>query len=112
MKRILSAIITISMILACMTGCLTLFTGCVPDIVIDESKTQLYIGVKDDGIGKEWVYDAIAKFEADSFWSTWQNPIDSTKTGVQVIPKFEDSLYEQKNVETTMPSDKESVYVL
>ena len=112
MKRILSAIITISMILACMAGSLVLFTGCQSDIVIDETKTQLYIGVKDDGIGKEWVYDAIAKFEADSYWSSWQNPTDPSKTGIQVIPKFEDSLYEQKNVETSMPSSKESVYVL
>ncbi len=112
MKRILSAIITISMILACMVGSLVLFTGCKPDIEIDNTRTQLYIGVKDDGIGKDWVYDAIEKFEADEYWSNWENPNDSSRKGIQVIPKFEDSLYEQKNVETSMPSAKESVYVL
>ncbi|MBR7110558.1 MAG: hypothetical protein IKC83_01665 [Clostridia bacterium] len=112
MKRILSAIITISMILACMAGSLVLFTGCKSDIEIDNTRTQLYIGVKDDGIGKDWVYDAIAKFEADEYWSNWENPNDSSRKGIQVIPKFEDNLYEQKNVETSMPSAKESVYVL
>lgn len=112
MKRILSAIITVSMILACLAGSMILFTGCEDPYKIDETKTQLYIGVKDDGVGKDWVYDAIAKFEADAYWSNWKNPIDETKTGVQVIPKFEDDLYEQKNVETSMPSSKESVYVL
>lgn len=112
MKRILSAIITISMILACMAGSLVLFTGCQSDIEIDNTRTQLYIGVKDDGIGKEWVYDAIAKFEADEYWSNWENPNDPSRKGIQVIPKFEDNLYEQKNVETSMPSAKESVYVL
>lgn len=110
MKRILSAIITISMILACMAGSLFLFTGCKPDIEIDPTRTQLYIGVKDDGIGKEWVYDAITKFE--TAYSGWKNPSDDSKTGVQVIPKFEDDLYEEKNVITSMPSAKESVYVL
>lgn len=101
MKRILSTVLTISLALACLMGTLVLFTGCnqTGGIVIDETKTQLYIGVKDDGIGKDWVYDAIAKYEA-------ANP------EIQVIPKFEDSLFEEKNIKTAMPTGLESVYVL
>ncbi len=101
MKRALSVVITVVLALACMAGSLVLFSGCDDNnpFKIDPNRTQLYIGVKDDGIGKDWVYDAITQFEAEY-------------PKIQVIPKFEDTLYEEKNVKTTMPTAKESVYVL
>ncbi len=101
MKRLLSVMLTVVLAMACLAGSLVLFAGCnnPDDIQIDPNRTQLYIGVKDDGIGKEWVYDAIKKYET-------ANP------EIQVIPKFEDALFEEKNIKTTMPSAKEAVYVL
>ena len=65
-----------------MSGSLAGLTGCLggPSIVIDEEKTQLYVGNYNGGVGDKWLDEIIPRFEAA--YADYQL---NGKTGVQVI---------------------------
>lgn len=76
MKKILTIILSMLLFI-------TPLTGCNKDSDVDETKTQLYIGVFDGGIGTAYLDAVIEKFENDPVISTTQ--FEDGKTGVEVI---------------------------
>ena len=67
------------------TACGTTGGGHGGDIIIDKSKTQLYVSNLQGGIGYEWTKKAIERFE-EKFADAVYAP--NTK-GVQIIPEYE-----------------------
>lgn len=68
---ILAAAITIGGFAACGGG----------EKEVDESKTQLYVGIVDSGYGRSWLQEGIKRFEAENANTSFENG----KTGIQVF---------------------------
>ncbi len=83
-KRITALILLLCM---CFSLC-TILTSCKPDkneVVIDETKTQLYVRYFAGGLGTAWIDELYASFE-----SAFANvSFEDGKKGVQIVPKFE-----------------------
>ena len=101
MKRIIA--LTLSAISA-----VSLLAGCGDDgdgIVIDESKSQLYVASFQGGTGRKWLDKAIERFE-DKYKDT---SFESGKMGVQIVPSV-DKNYIGTMLVSTIGTDDYEVY--
>lgn len=73
---------------------------------IDNTKTQLYVGIVLGGSGTQWAYDAISRFEA-KYAST---SFEEGKVGVQIMPLFDKDKYSYVTLQTTITLDTCDVY--
>ncbi len=84
-RKITAIILLICM---CLSMCIAM-TGCKggkdDDIVIDSTKTQLYVRYFAGGLGTAWIEELCANFERDFANVSFEEG----KKGVQIIPKFE-----------------------
>lgn len=64
---------------------------------VDNTKTQLYVGVSDGGYGQKWINDLIERFEA-------------VYTDIQVWPTFEKDLFSDTSLYMNMASRSEDLY--
>ena len=90
-KKLLTSLCSLFLV-----GTTVLSTSCKPggstggggnngDIIIDETKTQLYVSNLQGGIGYEWFQKVIQRFE-EKFADAVYTP---GTTGVQIIPEYE-----------------------
>ena len=95
-KKILSIVIILAMSLTCAYA----LVGCDDEFEkIDPNRTQLYVAVKDDGIGRAWA-DAL------------DNAYEAYNPNVQVILSVKNEEYTPQNVKNTISFDGIDVYFL
>lgn len=94
MKRFISLMLAIGLLLS--VFCVS---GCVAETEIDKNKTQLYIGVTDGGLGREYIENYIKDYEA-------------IHQDVQIIPSYKKTEYQTDMLKTNMPYNKQDVYFL
>ncbi len=90
----------------------SLFAGCgggrvssQNGVVIDETKTQIYVGNYYGGLGKEWLEKTAAKFE-EAYASYQLNG----KTGVQIVPENDKSKMDGNNLISNIASSDNQVF--
>ena len=83
------------------------FTACGKD-KIDKTKTQLYVGVFEGGIGSEWAYEYARLFEEKYATESFE----TGKTGVEVIINVSKDKYVSSTLASTIAYDFEDVYFL
>lgn len=76
---------------------------------IDPNRTQLYVGCFDGALGTEWMKKLDEAFEAK--YADWVNP-DNGKVGVQVIPNYGKTEYEDGTLNTDISSSQNDIYFL
>lgn len=108
-KKLLTSLCSLFLV-----GTTVLSTSCKPggstggggnngDIIIDETKTQLYVSNLQGGIGYEWFQKVIQRFE-EKFADAEYTP---GTTGVQIIPEYE---YTVNGRWLLLPTDNYDVY--
>ncbi len=105
MKKIMSLILTICLVF----GICSFLVGCNPETEeqTDATKTQLYVGVRESGVGQAWAIQLKKDFEAE--YADWVNPNDSSKVGVQVIIDYKGEEFDSYKLRTSMNSVRQDV---
>ncbi len=76
-----------------------LTVGCANSgIDIDENRTQLYVGVLENGFGRDWFDEMVAEYE-------------TLHPDVQIVPDFDGDKYTSKNILSTIDFDTTDVYL-
>lgn len=87
-------------------------TGCGPRVTerVDETKTQLYVGIHSGGYGVDWIKDLKEKFEA----YTLENEISyqDGRTGVQLMYTEDKSKYETTTLYSNWYTDKKDIFMI
>ena len=94
MKKIISLLMAIVMVIG-----MASFVGCGDDTGIDPNRTQLYVGLKESGLGREWLDDLIVEYEK-------KNP------DIQVILDVKNEEYDSQKVLANIKYGREDVYLL
>lgn len=84
-----------------LAGC-SLFGG---GIKIDKTKTQLYVGYVESGLGKAWADSLFAKFEKEYANVSFQEG----KTGVQIVPHGSKTDYDARKLRGKMQGNGQDV---
>ena len=74
---------------------------------VDTTKSQLYVGVFDGGLGREWAEDARTAFEAQYADVSFE----SGKTGVQIMYDYSKTDYLETLIDN-MPTNRQEVYII
>ena len=74
---------------------------------VDASKTQLYVGYFDGGLGREWLEEARTLFEAQYA----DTPFEEGKKGVQIMYDYGKDNYLDGLI-NDMPSNRQEVYIM
>lgn len=93
MKKLISMLLTLVMVFGTAT-----FVGC-SDPDIDPNRTQLYVGLKESGLGSEWMYELKYKFE-------------ETHPEIQVMIDVKNEEYNGDKVLANIKYGREDVYFL
>lgn len=88
MKKFLTVTLAGVLALGTLSGC----GGKKPSI--DETKTQLYVGFVNGGLGEEWMHSVIARFE-DKYKDV---PFESGKMGVEIVPHGSKTDYDARKL--------------
>ncbi len=109
-KIVSKKILAIALIIVMGVTCAWALVGCNPNgdsEAIDPNKTQLYVAVKDDGIGREWADALDDAFEAE--YADWENP-ETGKVGIQVILTVKNEEFSAQNIKNTLSFSGNDVY--
>lgn len=98
MKKILMIFLSI-MLFTILAGCDAIFGNDDDVIIIDDSKTQLYIGNFDGGLGHAWLRAVADKFEEEN-------------EQVQIIINNEKDLFSDANLLINMPNYNNDIYFI
>lgn len=82
-------------------GC-NLFGG---GVKIDKTKTQLYVGYVESGLGKAWTESLFRRFE--EFYAT--TPFEEGKTGVQIVPHGSKTDYDARKLRGKLQGNGQDV---
>lgn len=75
---------------------------------IDDTRTQLYVGIYNGGFGTDWWTEVKKEFE-----ELYKNEsFEKGKTGVQLMPKYGKEIYEPSVLEATMDTMDEDVFMI
>lgn len=90
-------------------GTMSLFSACGERIgePIDETKTQLYIGNYDGGVGTQWLYEAASRFEEK--YKDFEFEPGTGKKGVEVKINPDKTTFHGGNILMKLPSVKEQI---
>ncbi len=86
------------------------FAGCgeVISQSVDETKTQLYVGNYDGGVGTQWLYDAADRFE--EMFADYEFEPGSGKVGVEVIVTPDKTNFHGDSLLNNMASSENQVF--
>lgn len=102
MKRIMGVVMCAIVCCLCAAG----FGGCAPKQTIDETKTQLYVGVYRGGIGEEWLHEL-----GDRFEKLYENEeLEKGKMGVEVVVRPYKDEITGVSLLSRIQSSKEDIY--
>lgn len=76
------------------------------NITVDKSKTQLYIGNYDGGMGSRWLEEYVAAFEE----KYKDAKLEEGKTGVQIIPVSDKDMFDGAQVENSMANSNVNLF--
>lgn len=85
MTLVLALLLCLVMSVLPLSGCKGSTAPGGEDVVIDTSKTQLYVRYYAGGLGTDWLEEICSRFEEDFANVSFEEG----KTGVQIVPKFE-----------------------
>ena len=108
-KTMLKKFVAVIMAAVTALGTMSLFSACGEQIgePIDETKTQLYIGNYDGGVGTQWLYEAASRFE-EKYKDTAFEP-GTGKKGVEVRINPDKTMFHGSNVLLKLRSIKEQI---
>lgn len=95
------------MVISCFTG----LAGCKKDV--DKTKTQLYVGVFDGGIGREWIIELARKFEEEHAETNFEPGVfvkGQEKKGVQVIIDYKKEQFTGDILRSSMAANRQDMY--
>ncbi len=76
---------------------------------IDPNRTQLYVGCFNGALGTEWMKQLDSAFE--TAYADWVNP-ENGKIGIQVIPNYGKTEYEDGSLNTDISNSQNDIYFL
>ena len=85
MTLVLALLLCLVMSVLPLSGCKGSTAPGGENVVIDTSKTQLYVRYYAGGLGTDWIEEICSRFEEDFANVSFEEG----KTGVQIVPKFE-----------------------
>ena len=100
----------ILVVILCLLLAITPLAGCNQGSNIDKTKTQLYLGVFEGGIGTDYLDKIIYDFENDPIISTTQ--FEEGKTGVQVLYDTSKDDYTSSALKSNAKYMKEDIFIL
>ncbi len=95
MKKLSACALAATLSIACLAGC----NGSGGGLTIEESKSQLNVGVFKAGVGTTWLTNSIKDFE--EYYANVS--FEEGKTGVQVVPEDKTEEFKGSNLSATMP---------
>lgn len=107
MKKLLLLMLSLAMIFS-VIGCGDLPTDEETE-EIDPNRTQLYVGCFDGALGREWMKQLDSAFE--TAYADWVNP-DNGKVGIQVIPNYDKTGFEDGSLNTDIANSQNAIYYL
>ncbi len=98
-KRFLSTLLAATV---CVTSA-AFFGGCnTTEVKVDSSRTQLYIGLYEGGVGRAWLDNMVLRFETE--YANFEFEPGSGKKGAQVIIDYQKS-YDGLSLTTSLPTN-------
>ena len=101
MKKIISILLMVCLLLS-------FFSACGPQDTIDETKTQLYVGIFEGGVGTAWLDDLVLGFE-EKYKDV---SFEQGKTGVEIKISESKTDYSNTQLLANMPYRKEEVFIV
>lgn len=104
LKKIVATVCALTCAGSAFVACTT--PGVIIDIDIDKTKTQLYIGNFDGGMGSRWLEEYKKRFEAMYV----EQSFEEGKTGVEVIMLNDKITYAANNLQTSMDRSAVNIF--